>query len=250
MKFFLFFLSLFFCTFAFSELETVHEYSFNQLTEAGPPRSLRIIPHINETRAIETGILFSYKDRSAKKVYVSGDFSNWSPRVMKRGDNGVWFYFLSEYESRSAVRYKFMVDGIWISDPLNSEAIDDGSGSFLSIAYPEATPENRSVTYRFVRINGTDYVEFRIYNRDASYISVAGDFNNWNPENNQLSKETGNIWRTRVSIPDGKYRYKFIIDGKWSLDLYNSETANDGMNGIASLLIVSPVTKRNIVIQN
>lgn len=250
MRFYILLSILFLHTIMLSAPDTVHEYSFKTLTKAQAPYEIKIIPHIVRNKSTETGILFTYDSRGSKSVLIAGDFSQWTPRPMIKGTNGIWYYFLSEYTSEAALRYKFLVDGIWISDPENPEAIDDGSGSFLSIAYPASSPEDKTVTYRFIRKNGIDYVEFRTYNREASYISIAGDFNNWNPENNPLVKDENNIWRTKINLPEGKYRYKFIIDGNWSPDIYNSDTAYDGMGGIASLIVVSPVTKRDIIILN
>ena len=44
------------------------------------------------------------------------------------------------------------------------------------------------------------------------------------------------IWRLKKHIPSGKHRYKFVIDGAWSLDLYNPLSASDDTGGVCSLI--------------
>lgn len=46
-------------------------------------------------------------------------------------------------------------------------------------------------------------------------VEVIGDFNNWEPGNIFLEDEDGdNEWWGSTELPDGVYRYKFLVDGK------------------------------------
>ena len=59
----------------------------------------------------------------------------------------------------------------------------------------------------------------------AENVQIAGDFNNWQPENTEMQKvgDSG-VWQTRVSLPSGRYRYRFVVDGQWQQDPYNELT--------------------------
>ncbi len=58
----------------------------------------------------------------------------------------------------------------------------------------------------------------------AREVYLVGDFNNWkiNDESSLIKAEDGR-WAKKVALPSGKYRYKFIVDGEWTLDSKNSE---------------------------
>jgi 1,4-alpha-glucan branching enzyme len=77
---------------------------------------------------VDGGVLFRFYDPQATKVYIVGDFNNWSvnadPMIDKNGD-GEWtlLYTLPPGE----YQYKFVVDGVtWLPDPRNPEAVSDG----------------------------------------------------------------------------------------------------------------------------
>jgi chromosome partitioning protein len=59
----------------------------------------------------------------------------------------------------------------------------------------------------------------------AKDVQIAGDFNNWQPENTKMQKvgESG-VWQTKLILPAGKYRYRFVVDGQWQQDPYNEHT--------------------------
>lgn len=63
-------------------------------------------------------------------------------------------------------------------------------------------------------------VNFAIYAPNKKYISVVGDFNNWDKNAHPLTKNKEGIWQTSIYVNPGTYRYKFWIDGKWIGDPY------------------------------
>ena len=157
-------------------------------------------------------------------------FQTGSLKDMLKGKFGVWYYFVNSLEKS---RYKFMVDGIWVSDPINEDKEDDNSGSYVSIVEPGKIADTANLTYRLI---DNRIVEFRIFKPKAKFVSVVGDFNNWNPENDLLEKDNNGIWTLRKQLFPGIYKYKYIIDGEWMVDLYNPQTAGDSAEGICSLI--------------
>jgi chromosome partitioning protein len=59
----------------------------------------------------------------------------------------------------------------------------------------------------------------------ASTVQIAGDFNNWQPTKTPMKRvgDSG-IWQTKLKLPQGKYRYRLVVDGQWQQDPYNERT--------------------------
>ena len=53
---------------------------------------------------------------------------------------------------------------------------------------------------------------------DAKKVFLAGDFNQWNPQVNRMTKSKDGSFRARMKLPPGEYRYKFVVDGVWFND--------------------------------
>lgn len=214
-------------------------YDLTHLKTAEPPRELEMVKLDNlssGTSIISRGLLFTYSNRDARSVCIAGNFSQWAPRRMTRNNHGIWYFFLEEYGLGDRIEYKYQVGGIWTPDPLNSLRRDDGIGSYVSLASPAYSREGKNVTYKII---GPGTVQFRIYMPGARMISLVGDFNNWNPENDLLEKGNDGIWRLVKRITPGTYRYKYIVDGTWMPDTYNSSTASDDTGEICSLISVN-----------
>ena len=90
---------------------------------------------------VEGGAVFRYVDTDAKKVFLVGDFNNWSPNSDPMKDlngDGHWSLF---YPLRPGTyQYKFVVDGRWIPDPRNQESEPDGFDGINSVVkVPDVT---------------------------------------------------------------------------------------------------------------
>ena len=59
----------------------------------------------------------------------------------------------------------------------------------------------------------------------AESVQIAGDFNNWQPELTKMQKvgDSG-VWQTKLELPTGRYRYRYVVDGHWQQDPYNEQT--------------------------
>jgi len=54
----------------------------------------------------------------------------------------------------------------------------------------------------------------------------------------EFSREYESFLGIRLSLPEGKHLYKFIIDGQWSLDARNRLTEPDGHGNLNSVVVV------------
>jgi 1,4-alpha-glucan branching enzyme len=73
----------------------------------------------------------------------------------------------------------------------------------------------------------------------AQEVQIAGDFNNWQPEQSPMEKvgESG-VWQTKMNLASGRYRYRLVVDGQWQQDPYNEQTEQNPFGGLNSVLEV------------
>ena len=57
---------------------------------------------------------------------------------------------------------------------------------------------------------------------EAQRVQIAGDFNSWEPAENEMEFSNG-VWRTIISLTPGKYKYRYVVDGDWRADPLNPE---------------------------
>lgn len=84
-----------------------------------------------------------------------------------------------------------------------------------------------------------DVLIFRSRNSGAAEVHVAGDFNDWMPHTTPMSRLPNGDFETRLRLPKGRYRYRLVIDGRWSHDPGNPtiETNDYGeLNSIVEVL--------------
>jgi chromosome partitioning protein len=71
-------------------------------------------------------------------------------------------------------------------------------------------------------------------------VSIAGDFNNWNPASTPMNRhEELGVWQACVDIPPGRYRYRLVIDGQWVKDPHNPMTETNPFGELNSVLEVA-----------
>jgi 1,4-alpha-glucan branching enzyme len=67
-------------------------------------------------------------------------------------------------------------------------------------------------------------VEFTFTAPNAKKVSIAGQFNNWNPQTMPMKKEKNGQWKIKLKLPPGKCEYKFFVDGSWVNDTTSRES--------------------------
>lgn len=148
----------------------------------------------------------------AQKVYVAGSFNNWKPNeiALKKTATG---WVLPLIIPAGNYGYKFIVDGSWITDPLNKRTVVEGG-----------------VTNSFITVKPNYTFKLKGYG-NAKSVHIAGNFNDWDPEG-LLLDHNGDEWAISLNLKPGKYRYKFWVDGNWILDpgnkLYEKNEYNTG----------------------
>ena len=83
------------------------------------------------------------------------------------------------------------------------------------------------------------FVQFRLQAADASTVSLAGSFTNWEPQY-ELHQSAPGIWTVTLPLSLGVHDYAFVVDGKrWVPDPY-APAVDDGFGGTNSRIALLP----------
>ncbi len=66
-----------------------------------------------------------------------------------------------------------------------------------------------------------EVVIFRSKSAEASEVQLAGDFNDWMPHTTPMRRLANGDFEARLRLPKGRYRYRLVVDGRWSHDHHN-----------------------------
>ena len=62
-------------------------------------------------------------------------------------------------------------------------------------------------------------INFVLDHNGAEHVYLCGDFNDWKPASlRMIGNPDAGLWEKRLTLPPGRYEYKFIVDGKWVHD--------------------------------
>ena len=85
--------------------------------------------------------------------------------------------------------------------------------------------------------NGT--IEFAYFRPGAASVMLAGDFNNWQPNNLVMENDGNGWWKFNMTLKPGEYRFKYVIDGTiWEADFAAYGVEMSKIGGWTSVLYV------------
>jgi chromosome partitioning protein len=82
-------------------------------------------------------------------------------------------------------------------------------------------------------------VVFTIAAPEAKDVFVAGDFNGWKTDDASRMEPNNGAWQKRFSLKAGKYRYRFVVDGRWTDDPANGLRETNPYGESDSLIEIS-----------
>lgn len=87
---------------------------------------------------------------------------------------------------------------------------------------------------------GAQTVHFALVAPRASRVAVVGDFNGWDPVATPMRRlEGGATWTAAIAVPEGRYAYAFVVDGRtWMPDPTAPLAPGDGFGHANSVLVV------------
>jgi 1,4-alpha-glucan branching enzyme len=78
---------------------------------------------------------------------------------------------------------------------------------------------------------------FTIAAPGAEHVHLAGDFNNWSLDGSEMEPK-GDVWTKVVKLPPGRYRYRYVVDGRWQNDPLNAVVEPSPYGGDDSVLVM------------
>jgi len=82
-------------------------------------------------------------------------------------------------------------------------------------------------------------VNFICFAPDAQQVFLMGDFNDWDPSSHPMKRQPDGAWLMQIPLPHGHHHYRFLVDGKATLDPRAQGVARDHQGQKVSLLAVS-----------
>ncbi len=90
---------------------------------------------------------------------------------------------------------------------------------------PDESALNAEIDRKIEAVYGVrqegDVVIFRSHNPHASEVQLAGEFNDWIPHTTPMRRLPNGDFEARMRLPKGRYRYRLVVDGRWSHDQNN-----------------------------
>jgi chromosome partitioning protein len=91
-------------------------------------------------------------------------------------------------------------------------------------ASPPAQP--RAIEAKIEDIYGPqrmgDQIAFVTHWPGATSVKLAGDFNGWNPDATPMvSNGRTHVFEAKLRLDPGRYRYRYVVDGRWTNDPHN-----------------------------
>lgn len=123
-----------------------------------------------------------------------------------------------------------------------SEELRASAGSLSLTARPvvahKTTHEKVEAIYGVQR--SEEAVTFRTRFEDARNVRIAGDFNGWSTVSTPLrpASQPGD-WSVTLPIRPGRYRYRFIVDGRWVTDPHNDRVEYNEFGELNNVLDVA-----------
>lgn len=74
----------------------------------------------------------------------------------------------------------------------------------------------------------------------AEKIAVLGDFNNWNPESNQMEKLKNGNFKTLIELETGKeYQFRYLIDNQnWLNDTEADKLVENNITSDSNAVLI------------
>ncbi len=123
--------------------------------------------------------------------------------------------------------------------PVSAEIVQDATpASPQSEIARDAEIDRKIEAIYGVRQDG-DVVVFRSRRCQASEVQLAGDFNDWMPHTTPMRRLTNGDFEARLRLPKGRYRYRLVVDGRWSHDRENPSIETNEYGELNSIVEVT-----------
>jgi hypothetical protein len=176
-------------------------------------------------RMVDDVLILSCKPELPKQ-FVGVRFAHEQWKILHpytMNERGVFVLDYPVPEGVREIRYRIVVDGLWMTDPANPITDTDAAGVVFSVYTLEKDPvriivnpkpEGNALTFVF---QGTP----------GRRVALVGDFNNWDPFMDPLEETAPGVYSISLRVPGGEHWYYFFSDGRRLLDRFNARTGVD-----------------------
>jgi len=154
-----------------------------------------------------------------------------------RNPQGVFVLPYLPPDSVSELVYRLVVDGIWMRDPKNDHvATLPGGIKCSSFSLQGVKKESPPAATRAEK----GQVIFQYPDEQADSVTVAGDFNHWDPFMYSLNRDPSrdDLYSLSLVLPRGTYYYYFVVDGRRVVDPGNPRIVRKNDGTLVSVLNV------------
>ena len=179
------------------------------LREAGAPRIFE--DYVLFTHQLDGPVRFVGASFAHEDYLVLHDFV--------RNEHGVFILPFPIPDGVEELRYRLIVDGLWMADPRNPRSVRNSSGVGLSLfGLPEEVHIDQSPV---VNENGT--VTFLLTGREGNDVFISASFNNWDPFMHRMDEIEPGRYELTLRVGVGRHYYFFVENGDRILDPLNRE---------------------------
>ena len=105
----------------------------------------------------------------------------------------------------------------------------------------QRTPKTRHPNRPSPAASSRHDVDFVLECPGAEHVYICGDFNDWHPTSLRMIGNTEDgLWEKRLTLPPGRYEYKFVVDGNWRHDPDARENVPNIYGSLNSVVEVRP----------
>lgn len=91
----------------------------------------------------------------------------------------------------------------------------------LKVSAGSAGDEALGISLPSAPIPTENGVLFSLEAPEAQHVQLAGDFNSWMPDGSEMEFSNG-VWQKMLALAPGRYRYRYVVDGRWQRDPLNA----------------------------
>jgi hypothetical protein len=187
------------------------------------------------------GISFAHEGFSKvhwfKKLVFLPDVGSVEKTKQKNGpvyqDSGILFYVYTFPKDIRELEYRLIINGLWTTDPVNPVYRMDALGVSRSVV---SIPVTEKIPSTFDGPPGTLIFNYTAPSGEA--ITVAGNFNGWDPFMYELQEKSPGHYSLTLSLPPGTYHYVFFHRGQRILDPNNHQRIYTKDGKPASLAVI------------
>ncbi|WP_445435925.1 hypothetical protein [Candidatus Borreliella tachyglossi] len=175
-------------------------------------------------------IMFYPPDKGILKIFAAFDFDGYSKKYLfQKNQYGLFFVKVSLPHGLDKIKYRLVIDGVWTNDEYNKNVVYDKDlipfsiidilgikSSYVSLRNPIGSYDSREVEIFYI-------------GRPGQIVTIAGNFNNFNPFLNRLIEQEHNkgVYTIKLKdLPRGRIYYYFVDSGNKVIDKNNINRIN------------------------